>query len=133
MFADEDGGGGYATVSASRRAARLQERPDYRALHTGKPIAQRRARATTVSDLPSDSTLDDVIGLLNIIVTQNNRLAERNEELTEQVARNEDEIRRLRSALEMSKETQAKMEERMGKIEKQLAALVELTRRNLSS
>lgn len=33
----------------------------------------------------------------------------------------------------MSEETQAKMEERMGKIEKQLAALVESTRRNLSS
>lgn len=83
MSAGEDGGGGYATVGASQRAARLQKRPDYRALHTGKPTGQRRTRATTVSDLPSNSTLDDVIGLLNIIVTQNDRLAERNEELTE--------------------------------------------------
>lgn len=69
MLADEDDGGGYATVSASRRAARRRtQQTDYRALHTGKPTRQRIARATTVSDLPSDTTLDDVIGLLNIII-----------------------------------------------------------------
>ncbi|GME37579.1 hypothetical protein GTA08_BOTSDO13119 [Neofusicoccum parvum] len=119
MSADEDDGGGYTTVGASRRATRQgAQQTDYRALHTGKPTRQRRARVTSASDLPSDSTLDDVIGLLNIIVTQNDRLTERNEELAEQVARNEDEIRRLRSVLETSEETQAKMEERMGKMEK---------------
>ncbi|GME24906.1 hypothetical protein GTA08_BOTSDO13986 [Neofusicoccum parvum] len=134
MSADEDDGGGYTTVGASRRATRRgAQQTDYRALHTGKPTRQRRARATSASDLPSDSTLDDVIGLLNVIVTQNDRLTERNEELAEQVARNEDEIRRLRSVLETSEETQAKMEERMGKMEKQIAALVESMRRNLSS
>ncbi|EKG09057.1 CASP domain-containing protein, partial [Macrophomina phaseolina MS6] len=134
MSADEDDGGGYVTVGASRRATRRGiQQTDYRALHTGRPTSQRRARATSVSDLPSDSTLDDVVGLLNVIVTQNDRLTERNEELAEQVARNEDEIKRLRSVLEMSEETQAKMEERIGKMEKQMAALVESTRRNLSS
>ena len=46
-----------------------------------------------------------MISLLNVIVIQNDRLTERNEELAEQVARNEDEIRRLRSVLETSKET----------------------------
>ncbi|EKG12715.1 hypothetical protein MPH_10155, partial [Macrophomina phaseolina MS6] len=137
MSADEDDGGGYATVGASRRAARLQaRRTDYHALHTGKPTRQRGNHATTVPDLPSgssESTLDDVIGLLNVIVAQNNQLTERNEALAEQVASNEDEIMRLRSALEMSEETQVKMEERMGKMEKQMAALVETTRRNLTS
>ncbi|EKG12716.1 Zinc finger CCHC-type protein [Macrophomina phaseolina MS6] len=134
MSGDEDDGGGYATVGTSRRAVRLQARQtDYRALHTGKPTGHRRARPTTAPELPTDSTLDDVISLLNVIVTQNDRLTERNEELAEQVARNEDEIKRLRSVLEMSEETQAKMEERMGKMEKQMAVLVESTRRNLSS
>ncbi|KAL0257723.1 hypothetical protein SLS55_006886 [Diplodia seriata] len=134
MSADEDDGGGFATVGASRRAARLQARQvDYRALHTGKPTGQRRARATTASEPSTDSTLDDVIVLLNVVVAQNDRLTERNEELAEQVARNENEIKRLRSVLETSEETQAKMEERMGKMEKQIAALVETTRRNLSS
>ncbi|KAK7701992.1 hypothetical protein SLS57_011507 [Botryosphaeria dothidea] len=116
MSADEDDRGGYTTVGASRRATRRgAQQTDYRALHTGKPTRQRRARATSASDLPSDSTLDDVVGLLNVIVM------------------NEDEIRRLRSVLETSEETQAKIEERMGKMEKQIAALVESTRRNLSS
>ncbi|EKG08961.1 hypothetical protein MPH_14084, partial [Macrophomina phaseolina MS6] len=117
MSGDEDDGGGYATVGASRRA----------------PTGHRRARPTTAPELPTDSTLDDVISLLNVIITQNDRLTERNEELAEQVARNEDEIKRLRSVLEMSEETQAKMEECIGKMEKQMTALVESTRRNLSS
>ncbi|EKG09481.1 UcrQ [Macrophomina phaseolina MS6] len=120
-------------ADTSPSARRGIQQTDYRALHTGRPTRQRRARATSVSDLPSDSTLDDVVGLLNVIVTQNDRLTERNEELAEQVARNEEEIRRLRSALEMSEETQAKVEERIGKMEKQMAALVESMRRNLSS
>lgn len=96
------------------------------------PARQRKARATAVSDLASDSIFDDVICSLNINVAQNDRLTGRNEALTEQVARNEDEIKRIRSALEISEETQAKMEERMGKMEKQNAVLVETTRRNLS-
>ncbi|KAB2568602.1 Nucleic-acid-binding protein from transposon X-element [Lasiodiplodia theobromae] len=127
MSADEDYGGGFATVGASRRAARLHARQvDYHALHTGKPTGQRKARPTTASEPPTNSTLDDVIGLLNAIVAQNDRLTERNEELG-------DEIRRLRGALDTSEEKRAKMEERMGKMEKQIAALVEMTRRNLSS
>lgn len=56
---------------------------------------------TTVSDLRSDSTLDDVIRPLNVI--------------------------------EVSEETHAKMEERMGRMEKQMAALVEPTRKDLST
>lgn len=43
----------------------------------------------------------------------------------EQGARNEGEIKRLSSALGMSEETQAKMEECIGKMEQQMAALVE--------
>ncbi|EKG09129.1 hypothetical protein MPH_13881 [Macrophomina phaseolina MS6] len=121
----------------TRSLARLRaRRTDYHALHTGKPTRQRGNHATIVPDLPSESsesTLDDVIGLLNVIVAQNNQLTERNEALAEQVASNEDEIMRLRSALETSEETQVKMEERMGKMEKQMAALIETTRRNLTS
>ncbi|KAF4545513.1 CASP domain-containing protein [Lasiodiplodia theobromae] len=84
---DEDDGGGFATVV------------DYRTLYTGKPTGQRKARATTASELSPDSILDNVIGLLNVIVAQNDRLTERNEELG-------DEIRRLRGALETSEEMQ---------------------------
>ncbi|KAF4311329.1 hypothetical protein GTA08_BOTSDO13119 [Botryosphaeria dothidea] len=111
----------------------MARQTDYYALYTGKPTGQRRAPTTTVSNPPSDSTLGDVISFLNVIVTQNNRSALRNEELVEQVTRNEEEIRRLRSVLETSEETQAKIEERTGKMEKQIAALVESMRRNLSS
>lgn len=90
----------HPTDGASRLAARLHAREtDCRTLHTGKPTGQRRARATTASELSPGSTLDGVIGLLNVIVAQNDRLTGRNEELG-------DGIRRLRGALETSEEMQ---------------------------
>ncbi|OJD32321.1 zinc finger cchc-type protein [Diplodia corticola] len=91
-----------------------------------------RFRATTASELSPHSILDDVTGLLNVMLAQDDRLTEWNEELG-------GDIKRLRGALEIPEETQAKMEERMRemnegmrKMEKQLVALVETTRRNLS-
>lgn len=125
--AEEGGGGDGRVADASERVSLRQiDRTDYRALHRGKPSTEASSRPAKPRKLTKETTLDDIVDLLEAISDQNKRL-------TIQCTRNEDQIKSLTEKLQQSQEAREQLTEQVSELKKEISELIEITRGSTAS